>query len=216
LISSCHRFSPTESQRVVEQRSIGVAAGYGSLQVTQAERIDNPLLKRRFKERQKAIARLRGLRKAKVKVAFHGTRNENIPSIVKNALRTEYLGRHTGDRGWYGAGCYLTPRILYAGEYASSAPILLFDVLPGRVDTAAEHPRDEGTTVQAGYDSHRSPCGQEWVFFDSDQLLPRYIITICDLDDDAQVVTDTEHEDGCFRRFLRQLASDCLEHILSG
>jgi hypothetical protein len=125
------------------------------MRITKVERIENPHLENRFHEKQKALMQLRGPSEAQVLVAYHGTPVENIPSIGKDNLRIEYLGRNCGDRGCYGAGCYLTPSSSVGLEYSSYGPILQFDVLPGRVYTVAQYPA-LGIPLRDGFDSHRS------------------------------------------------------------
>lgn len=109
---------------------------------------------------------------AEVHIADHGTPAVNMPSILKHHLSMAYCGKR--DRGYFEAEIYLSPHCgapLGYGNYTC----LQFDVLPGRVFTS----RDQSSSIPLppGFDSHRSPCGQEWIVFDSHQLRPRDIIT---------------------------------------
>jgi hypothetical protein len=168
--------SPLNASLTEYRRVVGSCNANGGTRITRIQRIENPLLENQFQAKQKVLTRLRGSEEAQVKVAYHGTREENIPSILQENLSAKYVGTST-DPGWYGAGCYLSLHSGAATSYSNCRSIFRFDVLPGRVYTAAHHPKDLGVPLRRGYDSHQSPDGREWIIFHSDQLMPRYIIS---------------------------------------
>jgi len=58
--------------------------------------------------------------------------------------------------------------------YGGGAQLLLNKVLAGRQYKMTN--AIVGCELQKGFDSHLSPCGQELVIFDTDQILPCYVV----------------------------------------
>jgi hypothetical protein len=101
----CHHLScRTPARREQLHRRRQRAAGYED----RAHRESTPR-ESISREAEGADAAPRSVGSASFRVAYHGTDEANLPSIVKANLRIEYLGRNCDDRGWYGAGCDLTP-----------------------------------------------------------------------------------------------------------
>lgn len=49
----------------------------------------------------------------KVHVAYHGTSAENVEKIAQTGFLLSKLASNTGNKGYYGAGCYLSPAATY-------------------------------------------------------------------------------------------------------
>lgn len=82
------------------------------------------------------------------------------------------------DDGFFGAGLYFSlysDYALFYSEERGSSQILLCKVLTGKAFKCSD--RMDGEGLQAGFDSHYSPQGNEIIVFRGDQVLPRYIIT---------------------------------------
>eukprot|EP01116_Phalansterium_solitarium_P023608 TRINITY_DN836_c0_g2_i2.p1 TRINITY_DN836_c0_g2~~TRINITY_DN836_c0_g2_i2.p1 ORF type:complete len:440 (-),score=152.75 TRINITY_DN836_c0_g2_i2:1070-2389(-) len=87
------------------------------------------------------------------------------------------------DDGYFGKGVYFTAFSDYAAWYSaerSSDQVLLSKLLVGKQFSCNQ--RMDGKPLQPGYDSHRSPKGNEFVIFSKEQILPRYIITFQEKD----------------------------------
>ena len=79
---------------------------------------------------------------------------------------------------------------LYQKRGASGkSPVFVCLAIPGR-QFAAQQARNQGKPCKAGYDSHYSPCGQELVFFQSDQLLPCFIVDSANMGEANRAVDD--------------------------
>jgi len=82
------------------------------------------------------------------------------------------------DDGYFGKGIYFTKYADYAlwySEERESDQVLLSKLIVGNAFQCNK--RMDGQGLKPGYDCHISPKGNEVVIFDTDQILPRYIIT---------------------------------------
>lgn len=116
------------------------------------------------------------------KVVYHWTPRKNFGSIIDTNLRVPD-GRsvfHQTDSGYFGTGIYTSPDFAYGQAYAyEDGACFICLSLPGRQHLST-YPQDNGRPqCRAGFDSHMSACrgNMEWVFFDSAQLLPCYLVT---------------------------------------
>eukprot|EP00741_Cyanophora_paradoxa_P019127 tig00021126_g18468.t1 len=126
---------------------------------------------------------------------FHGTRYRTLPSIVRNGLLPPGTIESRFSVGVFGKGIYSSPLASVALGYseaqnaweASGAThsahsygqrLIVCSTLMGRpcllTSTAYDQP------VAAGFDSHISPGGREFVVFSAAQILPVLVLTILD------------------------------------
>ena len=144
-----------------------------SLTLKSVDYYQNPTLISHFKKKQDEFKKkYRGQMEEKPVLAFHGTDEKNIDSIVKDNL--SMTKKH---RGVYGSGIYFSEFPDVSLGYGKG--LLLCRVLPGK-------PYDcpgamNGQPLQIGYDSHRvqkdkDGMGQMLVIFNEDQILPCYVI----------------------------------------
>lgn len=114
-------------------------------------------------------------------VAYHGTSNARIPSIVRQGLLVPGLGvgssvsQKTGV-GYYGKGIYLSPDPMVSLGYAEggAARLLVCAVTLGHTYMCDTEMYD--APLQAGYNSHISPCLVEYVAFNPAQVLPVLLV----------------------------------------
>ena len=123
-------------------------------------------------------------------ICYHWTPIGNHSNIVQKNLKVPD-GRevkHQTDVGYYGKGIYMSADPFYARSYGRGTDkVLVCLTLPG-YQWKSTYPNDFGKGLRHGYDSHVSwgQCGggdrsyKEWVFFDSSQILPCYLISIND------------------------------------
>eukprot|EP00759_Apiculatamorpha_spiralis_P029038 PhF_6_TR31433/c0_g1_i1/m.46104 len=66
-------------------------------------------------------------------LAFHGTHDLSEDVICAEGFRTEFLGKNTGNTGWYGAGNYFTTFPTYARYYAPDSRVKDASVIAGEI-----------------------------------------------------------------------------------
>ena len=115
-------------------------------------------------------------------VAYHGTSSSRISSIVSRGLlipgQASHVTRKTG-AGFYGDGIYASPDpAVSAGyaDYASSKRLIVCSTILGRIFNCPGMMLD--APLQAGFDSHISPCGREYVLYNSAQILPVLVLQL--------------------------------------
>jgi len=163
--------------RYAESQFLRLAGGQ-AYHVTKVDYIVNPPLMDQFETKQKEFMS-RGVDATPI-LAFHGTKAENLDSIIRNNFSLTFLSKNSGDNGWFGAGLYFSEYTTTSLGYnqnqsmSGGAKLLLSKVLigkqykcPGRMD---------GKPLQPGHDSHLSPEGHEVVIFDPRQILPCYLV----------------------------------------
>eukprot|EP01112_Ceratiomyxa_fruticulosa_P018209 TRINITY_DN5781_c0_g2_i1.p1 TRINITY_DN5781_c0_g2~~TRINITY_DN5781_c0_g2_i1.p1 ORF type:complete len:451 (-),score=105.37 TRINITY_DN5781_c0_g2_i1:85-1437(-) len=172
--------------------------------------IANSPLRTKFNTRLQAF---RSAGKADLEWGFHGTSEESISAISKTGfltpdeiqkLKNEKAAKTGGgkksapkvkpkldievlDDGFFGKGIYFSFYSDYAMYYSqerSSSQILLSQILVGKAYKCTT--RMDGSDVMKGFDSHYSPKGNEVVIFQPDQILPRYIITFEENEDEER------------------------------
>jgi hypothetical protein len=124
--------------------------------------------------------------KTQVLFVYHGSTSHSLQAIAKNGfLKPEMLDSManpvpTLDPGYFGRGIYhgfaADYAIHYAEYYKKSDQILLSMVLPGRSYTVKKGGEKYGKACEPGFDSHVSPESKEIVLFQSEQILPLFII----------------------------------------
>lgn len=113
-----------------------------------------------------------------IDVAFHGTREDRMFSIVRRGLlipdSNNGLDAFTcGAR--YGKGIYLSPDARFSMHYCrGDSCLLVCAILPGRKYVCNSNLWS--TELQNGYDSHISSDNTELVLFDEAQVLPCTVI----------------------------------------
>eukprot|EP00727_Mastigamoeba_balamuthi_P010396 m51a1_g598 hypothetical protein (783) ;mRNA; r:64378-70336 len=134
------------------------------------------------------------------RVAFHGTRPENVESMCnKGLLRVGHPlnPSHSTDPGFFGDprhGVYASRFVEYTLQYSNmqylsanesvpvplaegdSVRIVMFKALPGR--SMHMHSLAGSVLPTPGYDSHSSPEWLEWYLFDETQLCPQYVVEL--------------------------------------
>lgn len=119
-------------------------------------------------------------------VVFHGTRAENVPSIVLNGLQvpgqeqsmvSDNLNVKVASGSRYGLGIYTSPNINFSLHYTrGSGRLLVLAVLPGRKFICNDKNVQYGGKCTPGYDSHQSEDNTELVLFKAAAVLPCYVI----------------------------------------
>lgn len=113
---------------------------------------------------------------SKVDIAFHGTLEKNLDSIVQNGLVVPgSMGVSVRCGSTYGKGIYLSPQARVSCSYTDSCMFILCAVLMGNRKPVTSIVRGS-TQIAQGYHSHVSPCGNEWVVFNAAQVVPCYVV----------------------------------------
>ncbi|KAH3763551.1 guanylate-binding protein [Pelomyxa schiedti] len=170
-------FSNTAGQmhfRTAESQFYRLIANNTNFKVTKVEYIVNPPHVKAFRRKRAQLATKMPWSETNPILVFHGTAEENITSIVRNNFQLRYVGSST-DSGWWGAGIYFSEfPSLSMGYVRSGSKFLLAQVLLGKPFLCTD--RMDGAAKVPGYDSHISPDKTEIIIFDSDQILPYYVI----------------------------------------
>ena len=95
---------------------------------------------------------------------------------MREGFRIDKVGSMT-DSGWYGAGIYFSEKTGYSQNYDKAGKLLLCQLLIGNPKQLRHDQRcDAKKTPYGGYTSHIVNDGDEIVMFDTDAILPTYII----------------------------------------
>jgi hypothetical protein len=144
----------------------------------------NPTLLQRFLCKMDEMAQKQSVDYSEHVLAFHGTKGDTA-GIFNNNFDMGKLASGSGDKGFYGAGIYLSefPQTgLYYGDKLLLCRVLAgksYDMTPDKIRLAGK--------LEPGYDSHRvnkqeGGHGEELVIFNPDQVLPVYEIHYTKLD----------------------------------
>jgi len=172
-----HRYLPND--QVVHFLEEGVK-GCG-VKICSIENVLKPELVESYERKWKKLRQERGSELAKPQIAFHGTAEQNIESILERGLLVPGKGQgkdvgHATDSGFWGGGIYLSPNAsLSVGYCRGGKRLLVVSVLMGKPFTVIQ--RMDGKDCEPGYDSHIACSGVEWVLFDPAQVLPCYLIS---------------------------------------
>jgi len=164
-IERCNRAELTRLQNLWNERQSTQMPGCGGLrsgQVTEAWKVDNPLLAFQFKKQREELKRLLG-READKLEGFHGTHPENIVSICSNGFDA---GRRAGQV--YGAGEYFAKNPHVSVGYSKGGQYMLVCRLTlGQVSSTPENRDGDHIWVpQNGYYVVKQP----------NQVLIQYIV----------------------------------------
>jgi len=171
-----HRYLPND--QVVHFLEEGVK-GCG-VKIHSIENVLKPELVENFENRWRKLKQERGEKLARPQIAYHGTAEQNIESILERGLLVPGKGRgkdvgHATDTGFWGGGIYLSPNAQTSVGYCRGGKrLLVVSVLMGMAYTVQT--RMDGQDCQPGFDSHIACGGNEWVLFDPNQVLPCYLI----------------------------------------
>ena len=124
--------------------------------------------------------RNKGTRATPLAIVYHGTSRANFRRIMDGNLAVPdgRSVKHATDDGYFGRGIYTSTRHELAFAYAKDAIVFACLALPGKQHKATQK-HDRGKPKRAGFDSHLGYEGDgcpQLVFFDSDQLLPCYLV----------------------------------------
>jgi diadenosine tetraphosphate (Ap4A) HIT family hydrolase len=172
-----HRYLP--NSQILEFMEDGIKRN--NVKIARIENILKPELVVRFEKRWGELKVLRGQQLAQPQIAYHGTAEGNIDSILDRGLLVPGMGEgtdvaHATDNGWWGKGIYLSPdSSLSIGYCRGGSKLLICSVLMGRPYNVQA--RMDGQGLKEGYDSHIDLSGKEWVIFNPAQVLPCYLIS---------------------------------------
>jgi len=172
-----HRYLPND--QIIHFIEDGVKRN--NVKIAKIENILKPELVVKFERRWNQLKSSRGDKLAQPQIAYHGTAEQNIDSILERGLLVPGMGeggdvKHATDNGWWGKGIYLAPDPgLSIGYCRGGSKLLICSVLMGKTFTV--NSRIDGQGLSAGFDSHTACNGTEWVIFDPNQVLPCYLIS---------------------------------------
>eukprot|EP00931_Biecheleriopsis_adriatica_P040371 TRINITY_DN23135_c0_g1_i1.p1 TRINITY_DN23135_c0_g1~~TRINITY_DN23135_c0_g1_i1.p1 ORF type:complete len:460 (+),score=71.79 TRINITY_DN23135_c0_g1_i1:54-1433(+) len=114
-----------------------------------------------------------------IQIVYHGTpeNGDVFRSIMDGNLRVPKMQKEeVANRSAYGTGVYTTPEPEAAFIYSEGGPIFMCLALPGRIYFCNDSEQRRGQPKMEGFDSHASPCQQVLVMFESEQILPVFLI----------------------------------------
>ena len=160
--------------------------------VKRAWKVTNPVLDKAFAEKKKELAANYGEPCTRVRVAFHGTKEANINSILTTSLlRFKHPlnpCKEQADDGYFGTnrkGVYVSRYFDYTLKYSNglhpleeneTVKVIMFKCLPGKVFHVES--LNMGMDPTPGHSAHSSPSHLEWYLFDERQLAPDYVVEI--------------------------------------
>jgi len=178
LAMQCHRFLPHSD--IMDFITKGVKTS--GQKISKIENVLSPELVKKFEGAWTYLKGLRGIQVATPQIAYHGTAEANIGSILEKGLLVPGQGpdgrnvKHATDTGYWGKGIYLSPNSqLSIGYCRGGKKLLICSVLMGKTFTVTA--RMDGKPIQDGYDSHTACSGQEWIIGNPAQVLPCYLIS---------------------------------------
>lgn len=151
-------------------------SSFQSMEVESVEYVVTPEFIVRFESAKQRLAAKYDWLPESIKpvLLFHGTREENIEPILKTGFLLSKVGSST-DMGYYGRGLYFSEWPHLSIQYSrDSRRLFLCLVIVGkafRMDKVVT-----GCPLTDGYDSHISPDGSEVVIFDTDCIMPLYVV----------------------------------------
>jgi len=177
LAMQSHRYLPNED--VMKFINVGVKTSGQT--ISKIENVLKPELVAAFEAQWENMKKKRGHELSRPNIAYHGTAEQNINSILERGLLVPGRGTgkdvgHATDSGWWGGGIYLAPDPqLSIGYCRGGKKLLICSVLMGKRYNVTQ--RMDGADCQAGYDSHVACSGAEWVIFEPSQVLPCYLVS---------------------------------------
>ena len=144
--------------------------------ITNIEFYVNPTLEQRFKQKQREFEQKYGVNNPEAKpiFGFHGTKSDQI---VANIMNSNF---RPSTQGKFGAGVYFSEQPAYTFGYGGQHHLIMAQILPGKTLECRNSGMGNALCTQ-GYDSHggfKQPDGhfQEVVIFDTNQILPHYVV----------------------------------------
>eukprot|EP00005_Dracoamoeba_jomungandri_P003913 CAMPEP_0174259430 /NCGR_PEP_ID=MMETSP0439-20130205/8254_1 /TAXON_ID=0 /ORGANISM="Stereomyxa ramosa, Strain Chinc5" /LENGTH=198 /DNA_ID=CAMNT_0015343311 /DNA_START=270 /DNA_END=863 /DNA_ORIENTATION=- len=180
LLLEMHRHKYLPNHQVVDFLESGVQRN--QMRIKNIENVLKPELVINFEGAWRDLTKRRGARIAQPQLAYHGTAESNIESILERGLLVPETGEgkdvsHATDTGYWGKGIYLSPNSqMSVGYCRGGKKLLIVSVLMG-VSYQCQN-LIHGAQKQPGFDSHKAPGGNEWVIFDPAQVLPCYVVKI--------------------------------------
>ena len=107
---------------------------------------------------------------------FHGTASPfSIEGILRDGFKLSFLGKSTGNAGYYGAGIYFSEGMWRAQQFVEGhGQLMLCKILLGKPCVVSQA---VGRGLELGCTSHVSDAsGSEVVIFDESCVLPVYVI----------------------------------------
>eukprot|EP01124_Arcella_intermedia_P014498 TRINITY_DN20958_c0_g1_i1.p1 TRINITY_DN20958_c0_g1~~TRINITY_DN20958_c0_g1_i1.p1 ORF type:complete len:490 (-),score=138.83 TRINITY_DN20958_c0_g1_i1:149-1438(-) len=145
----------------------------------EVRRVIKPQLQERFEKKLESLQKRYGANSVECspRIAFHGTKSARMASIEQKGLLVPGSSgvSHATDSGWYGRGIYLSPNAGVSMGYSDDGRVIICAVLMGKVYKCPG--RMDGAGLVPGMDSHESPCGQEYIVFSPDQILPLFVLS---------------------------------------
>ena len=142
------------------------------IEVKKVDIFMNSVLRQRFDAKLAEFSRKYGNKnESQFLYLFHGTKS---PEIVEKIMNNNFIKSSVGK---FGPGVYFSEFPAYTFGYGGENHLILSKVLPGKI-----YPCTKNQNLQQGYDSHGGiPAGdmfKEIVIFNTDQILPCYVIRI--------------------------------------
>ena len=94
-----------------------ITESYPNACVSFVEKINNSYLIECYESRKESIIKCRGLDKVKEIQVFHGTKHNNIDSIIENGFKVRW-----NETSAYGRGTYFSTRANYSKNYSNIDP----------------------------------------------------------------------------------------------
>eukprot|EP01047_Picozoa_sp_COSAG01_P023663 COSAG01_NODE_1439_length_10302_cov_21.631775_3_plen_1284_part_00 len=170
-----YRMAESQFLRMLQNKSV-------KSNILQIEYYVDPKLERNFDAKKQEYNQRFGEGNHETRLVFHGTRPENIDSIMTGGFRLEKVGSAT-DPGYWGAGIYFSEQTAYSQAYdRAGGKLLLCQLLLGKPyrltnqNLGTPHPELHGKPCKRGYTSHDINDGSEVVMFDMAAILPSYIV----------------------------------------
>ena len=144
--------------------------------ITNIEFYVNPTLEKRFQRKQGELEQRYGPNNPEAKpiFGFHGTKSTQIvDNIMNNNFRPSTGGK-------FGAGVYFSEQPAYTFGYGGQQHLIMAQILPGKTLECRNSGMGSALCTQ-GFDSHggfkqRDGSFNEVVIFNTDQILPHYVI----------------------------------------
>uniref|UniRef100_A0A7M6DR67 Poly [ADP-ribose] polymerase n=2 Tax=Clytia hemisphaerica TaxID=252671 RepID=A0A7M6DR67_9CNID len=144
-------------------------------EITKIDFYENPTLRERFLEKQREFEdKYPNSSEAEPIYGFHGTKKSDVVcEIMNNNFKAS-------TRGKFGAGVYFSEQPDYTFRYGGKNNLILARILPGKIKEC-DHIKWNSDLCTEGYDSHGAfknddDTFQEVVIFDTEQILPCYVI----------------------------------------
>jgi len=174
-----HKYLPNNDVKSLFEKGFQSTQYGRTLHVSDVKNVLRPELVIKFEKKWYEMKE-----RAKPQIAYHGTANDRIHSILEKGLLVPGQNNdvtHKSDSGWWGGGIYVSPDATVSAGYSDPTSLIVCSVLMGNSYQCVG--RMDGQPLMAGFDSHISantPDGSnalEWILFDDAQVLPCYVVS---------------------------------------